>query len=152
MSYKKGEVLSQFQHAYKRPDTYIGSVTTILDSKWVAKEEISFEKIRYNPGLSNIFRELGSNIIDNKWRSENDPDSPPMKKVVIKTDLETGEISFWNDGYCIPVHKESYTFEPFKKEPYILQKSSLVRWEQGPILMIQKREKHLGGMAWVRSL
>ena len=115
---KKGKVLHPFEHALKRPDTYIGSAKTVLKDVWIwdpDKKCATLSKIRYNPGLFNINREIGSNIEDNKWRSEQDPDSPPMKKIEITTDELSGRITFRNDGYCIPVRKEEYTFQDFRR-------------------------------------
>jgi len=60
------------------------------------------------PGLFNIVREILSNAIDNVWRSkENDT---PLKKIEISVNTKSGEISVWNDGYCIPVHQEEYEY------------------------------------------
>ncbi len=122
MSSKKGKVLSQFKQVYHRPDTWVGSVKTSKCEKWVwdfDEKKAVQKKIRFNPGLFNIIREIGSNAIDNKWRSEKDSDSPAMKKIVIT--IETGEFTFWNDGYCIPVKKEKYTFDAFKKDSYTMK-------------------------------
>ena len=143
MSSKKGKRLNPFQHALLRPDTYIGSVTTVTKEIWVyedvggsgedvdadadgeedtttktiCKGGIVLKKIRYNNGLTRIFVEIMSNAIDNKWRSEkhgikmkgidftidNDPDSEYYGWITIK-----------NDGYCIPVRKESYELDDYR--------------------------------------
>ena len=115
--------MTQFEHVYHRPDMYIGAVETVEVPKWIWNEEknrAELKNIVFNPGLFSILREIGSNVIDNKWRSEKDKSSPLMKKITITTDPDTGEITFLNDGYCIPVHKETYTFTSFKKDSYEL--------------------------------
>lgn len=120
----KGAALNFFEVVRLRPDTYIGSVVTVLATKWhVYSEAISegednenikyvdriiSEKIRYNPGLMRLIIEILSNAIDNKWRSEKH--GPPMKAIKVTVDKETGWIEIWNDGYCIPVEKEEFTF------------------------------------------
>ena len=120
MSSEAGKVLDSFEHALHRPDTYIGSVKTSKRLEWVwGTDGASQEEILFNPGLFNAIREIGSNIIDNKWRGDSEG-SPPMKKIVITMDPESGRVTFWNDGRCIPVHKETYKFRPPFKEPYTL--------------------------------
>jgi DNA topoisomerase-2 len=82
-----------------------------MEEMWVYNSEtdsFSLQSIRFNPGLFNIIRELGSNIIDNKWRSESTDPPSQMKTVQIILDPETGRITFMNDGYCIPVEKQTY--------------------------------------------
>lgn len=106
-----GQMLNPFEHALKRPDTYIGSKKTICSEEWVFDEETNSAIIRegkYNQGLFNIVREIISNAIDNKWRSEQS--GITMKKIEVALYPDTGIISVWNDGYCIPVAKEFFTY------------------------------------------
>ncbi len=118
---KKGKVLSSFEHPLHRPDTYIGSKKTLKCQKWIySVDKVVQKNINFNSGLYNIIREIGSNIIDNKWRSEQSSGSL-MKKIEITIESESGEFIFFNDGYCIPVRKEEYTFKPFKKEEYMME-------------------------------
>jgi len=111
MATTKGKRLNPFQHALKRPDTYIGSAKTTTSTVWIFDDETGTavqKRIRFNPGLFNIVREILSNAIDNVWRSkENDT---PLKKIEISVNTKSGEISVWNDGYCIPVHQEEYEY------------------------------------------
>ena len=109
----KGARLNSFQHALLRPDTYIGNVKTQITKVWVFNDELNsaiLKNVRYNIGLFNIVREIISNSIDNVWRSKEESPDNLVKKICIYVKKETGEISVWNDGYCIPVHKENYTY------------------------------------------
>ena len=109
----KGQRLNPFQHALKRPDIYIGSSKTVNSEVWIYDDEsssASFQRIRYNPGLFNIVREILSNSIDNVWRSKEESPDTPVKKIEIIIDSESGEIGVWNDGCCIPVHQEEYSY------------------------------------------
>lgn len=110
---KKSQRLNPFQHALKRPDTYIGSAKTISTEVWLYDDETSTsiqKKIRYNPGLFQIVREILSNAIDNVWRSNSSDSKTPVKKIELRVDSESGEIAVWNDGYCIPVHEEDWEY------------------------------------------
>lgn len=118
-----GKVLHPFDHALKRPDTYIGSVKTVKRETWVhSGSEVKLETIPYNPGLFNIIREIGSNCIDNKWRSETSDPSNPMKKIEITFNSETGEITFRNDGYEIPIEQQSYEYQDYRTGKTTTQK------------------------------
>jgi DNA topoisomerase II len=110
----KGARLNPFEHALKRPDTYIGSAkTSVTNGVWLFNDENESavqKTIRYNPGLFNIAREIISNAIDNVWRSKVLCSDNLVKKIVISINKKSGEITVWNDGYCIPVHKEEYEY------------------------------------------
>jgi DNA topoisomerase-2 len=129
MSSKKGKVLNPFQHALKRPDTYIGSKVTSKKVCWVFDEgsdedgaslpeaKIVSRKIKYNPGLIRIFIEVMSNAIDNLWRSQKHGETMKKIEFTICTDPTSesyGWITIKNDGYCIPVQKEEYEFEDYR--------------------------------------
>ncbi len=112
----KGKKLNPFQHVYQRPGMYLGSIITTSEEMWVLSADAStVEKrmINYNPGLFNIIREIVSNAIDNKWRSDKSG-GLPMKKIEVSVDKTTGEISVWNDGYPIPVEKQEFEYEDYK--------------------------------------
>jgi len=110
-----GERLNPFQHVLKRPDTYIGSIKTIDKQCYVfdlfedSKNSIKIKDAKWNSGLFNIIREIGSNCIDNKWRSQGT--DTEMNTIKIAWDSETRELSFWNDGKCIPVVKQNYDYK-----------------------------------------
>lgn len=126
MTDKKGKVLNPFQHALKRPDTYIGSTVTTRSKNWVyspqendssMEPKIVNRKIKYNNGLLRLFIEIMSNAIDNKWRSEKN--DVKMKRIDFKVDNDPdsetyGWITIRNDGYCIPAEKTKYEFEDYR--------------------------------------
>jgi len=110
---KYGERLHPFDHALKRPDTYIGSITTSTQEQWILTEERAVRrKMRYNPGLFNIIREIVSNAIDNKWRS--DKNGIPMRKIEVSVNLVTGEISVLNDGDWILAEQRTYKYTDYR--------------------------------------
>lgn len=105
----KGKTLNAIEHALLRPDTYIGSIRTRQEETWTWDFDVdSFGKttIKYNPGLRAIIREIGSNVIDNKWRGENSGNL--LKRVDITLDAISGRITFLNDGETIPVEKQEW--------------------------------------------
>lgn len=107
-----GEHLNPFEHAYTRPDAYIGSVTTETENEvWRMDEnkKAIYEAIPFNRGLFNVVREIGSNATDNKWRSEKAGVS--MRRIEFKVNEETGEISIYNDGYWIPAVKKEWKYK-----------------------------------------
>ena len=110
-----GKTLNPFQHALIRPDKYIGSIKTVQKEThfWNYDDSISFQNIIYNRGLYNIIKEIGSNCIDNKWRSQEE--GIVMKSIKITWDSETKTLSFWNDGRFIPVEKREYKYDNYRK-------------------------------------
>lgn len=113
MSSNKGEILNPFEHAYKRPDAYIGKIKSVSEKIWLYDETTNLalpESAVYNTGLFNIIREIVSNAIDNVWRSATESPETLVKKISISINTKTGEISIWNDGYCIPVRLEEYDY------------------------------------------
>ena len=97
--------LSEIEHTLHRPDTFIGSVRrTEHKSEWVAENDgnsIVQRDVTYSDGLLRIFMEIISNVIDNKWRSEQMGIKCGVIKV--KIDLESGKTSITNDGNTIPI-------------------------------------------------
>lgn len=119
----KGKHLNSFQHTLLRPDTYIGSVKTTKTKVWLFDEESKCavqKKVPYNSGLMHIVREIGSNCIDNKWRSQEN--NIVMKKISIDVDEETGQIIFENDGLHIPVKLEKYEHENYRTKKKIVER------------------------------
>lgn len=103
----KGQKLSPFQHAYKRPGTYIGSVVTSTQEVYLLRQDgVRRESVKFNTGLFNIIREIGSNTLDNYFRSE-DTDTP-TKKISMHVNKPTGRITITNDGLHIPVELTEY--------------------------------------------
>lgn len=110
-----GKRLNPFQHALQRPDTYIGSIKTVNLETYILDGEgnVQIKKVKWNAGLFNIIREIGSNCIDNKWRSI--ADGYDMKSIRVEWDSSTQTLSFWNDGKHIPVEKQTYSYEDYRK-------------------------------------
>jgi DNA topoisomerase-2 len=101
------------EHILELPDTYIGSVETIDDTRWVYNNEsnkMEFKNVRFNPGLYKIFDEVLVNARDALVRSKNikhiDVSCGMIKDVYI--------ISVKNDGDGIPIeiHKETGVYAP----------------------------------------
>ena len=129
----KGKRLNPFEHALQRPDTYIGSIVTIDKNIHLyddTTETMVERKIRFNPGLFSIIREIGSNCIDNKWRSETTDGSPKMTKIKIDVS-EDGTFTFWNDGFAIPVELTTYDYTDHRtgeSQSFTMYPAELVFW------------------------
>jgi len=98
--------LSQRNQILKKPAQHIGSINNIQRNIWLSEaDSIVKKEITYNAGLVHIFYEVLSNAQDNFFVSRET--ETPLKRIVVNVDKETGEISVWNDGKCIPnrIHK-----------------------------------------------
>jgi DNA topoisomerase-2 len=108
--------LNPFEHAFLRPETYIGPVVGSDQDCWVFNsetEEFELRNINYNPGLERIFVEIKSNVEDNKWRSEQAGVQMKKIEVTMDTDPESetyGYISFRNDGAHIKCEKQKFEY------------------------------------------
>lgn len=120
MALDAGKKLSPQEHVFLRPDTYVGSIIThvqdfayLLDisSKNIPSVKIK-ENVHFNQGLFNCIREIGSNCIDNNWRSKGT--KYPMTCIKIEWDGETKTLSFYNDGNFISVKKKEYSYKDYK--------------------------------------
>ena len=101
------------EHILELPDTYIGSVETIDDIRWLYNNEnqkMEFKELKFNPGLYKIFDEVLVNARDALIRSSN------VKHIDVTCGLVNGiyTISVKNDGDGIPieVHKETGVYAP----------------------------------------
>jgi len=101
------------EHILELPDTYIGSVETNDDSRWVfntTSEKMEYKSVRFNPGLYKIFDEVLVNARDALIRSKN------VKQIDVSCGLVKGiyTISVKNDGDGIPIeiHKETGVYAP----------------------------------------
>lgn len=106
-----GKRLNPFQLALKRPDIYVGCIVSTKTEMPIFNEngEIVTDIVAFNEGLNNITREIGSNCIDNNWRSKEAKIS--MTSIKITFDSTTGEISFYNDGFFISAEKDDFEYE-----------------------------------------
>jgi DNA topoisomerase-2 len=110
-----GKRLNPFQHALIRPDAYIGSIVTKNITAYALDDgEVTTRELVNNAGLFNIIREIGSNVIDNGWRSQKA--NIPMKSVKVTWDSENKQLSFWNDGAFISTKKHVYEYEDYRKK------------------------------------
>ena len=98
------------EHILELPDTYIGSVETTDEHRWVydsASQKMSYKKVRFNPGLYKIFDEVVVNARDALVRSQTEAGKTPVKHISI-TCKDTAEgllLSVENDGDGIPVEE-----------------------------------------------
>lgn len=103
-NYKK---LSQLEHILELPDTYIGSIETQAEPRWVYSEDsgkMTHKVLQFNPGFYKTFDELIVNARDALVRTQGDSKKTPIKKIDVKCGLEDGKfcISVKNDGDGIP--------------------------------------------------
>jgi DNA topoisomerase-2 len=99
-NYKK---LSQLEHVLQLPDTYIGSIETQQESRWIYDEtsgKLSHKTIDFNPGFYKIFDEIIVNARDALVRTQENAKKTPIKHI----DVTVGKvgsvftISVKNDG------------------------------------------------------
>ena len=91
------------EHVLARPDTYLGNfVTDKYNVSIVRDGKIIQETVLYNPAFERAVIEVGSNCVDNVWRSC----QFGQKCTAIRFEhLADGSLSFWNDGLTIPVQQ-----------------------------------------------
>ena len=101
------------EHILELPDTYVGSVETIDDSRWVYNTEngkMEYKNLKFNPGLYKIFDEVLVNARDAMVRSGN------VKHIDVSCVFENDVfvITVKNDGDGIPIeiHKETGVYAP----------------------------------------
>jgi DNA topoisomerase II len=104
-NYKK---LSQLEHVLQLPDTYIGSIETQQESRWIYDEPSSKmvnRSIQFNPGFYKIFDEIIVNSRDALVRSQGDKKKTPIKRIDVSATLLDNQftISVKNDGDGIPI-------------------------------------------------
>lgn len=93
--------LSHIEHVLKRPDTYIGSLTTdeieqfTLESDDLSNIKIVKKKVKNNEGFIKIFDEIITNASDHSIRTG--------EVTYIRVNIENDKISVENDGSTIPI-------------------------------------------------
>lgn len=89
------------EHVLARPDTYLGNfVCDDYKVSIVKGGKIVPEVVNYNPAFERCVIEVGSNCIDNVWRSN----QFGVRCTSIRFEYtDEGVLSFWNDGLTIPV-------------------------------------------------
>ena len=107
--YKK---LSHREHILELPDTYVGSVETHEEWRWVLDSDTNtnkmvHRKIPFNPGFYKLFDELVVNARDARIRSMTSAN--PVKHIAIHVEQEGGslKISVENDGDGIPIQEHA---------------------------------------------
>ena len=111
---------SHREHVLELPDTYIGSVDTSVEARWIynkGKNEMERQTVRFCPGFLKIFDELLVNARDQMVRQKGRlaaglADGHPVKHIDVV--LSETTISVKNDGDGIPVdkHAESGVYAP----------------------------------------
>lgn len=106
--YKK---LSHREHILQLPDTYVGSVETQPEQRWIlgADGKITFQQLAFNPGFYKLFDELVVNARDARIRSVTTEGATPIKSIAITVaDVGQGlKITVENDGDGIPIHEHA---------------------------------------------
>ncbi len=95
------------EHVLELPDTYIGSVETSEETRWVFDEtsgKMVHRKLRFNPGLYKTFDELIVNARDALVRAQ-ETGRTPVKRIDISAKYigEEFTIIVQNDGDGIPI-------------------------------------------------
>jgi DNA topoisomerase-2 len=107
-TYKK---LKPIEHILLRPGRHIGEVKKRDEEMWIMKENVMEKKvISYSPGFIKIFDEILTNATDHSVRKLKEP----VTIIKVEYDIETGEISVYNNGDGIPIekHKEHGIYVP----------------------------------------
>jgi DNA topoisomerase-2 len=90
------------EHVLARPDTYLGSFISGTYKVHVVRDgKIVTGQVEYNPALERCWIEVGSNCIDNVWRSSQF--GKKCTQIRVEADISKGTLSFWNDGLTIPI-------------------------------------------------
>jgi DNA topoisomerase-2 len=98
------------EHILELPDTYIGSIETTEESRWIydaTTSKMIHRKIHFNPGLYKTFDELVVNARDALVRSQGDASRIPVKRIDISVGDVDGKytITIKNDGDGIPIQQ-----------------------------------------------
>ena len=95
------------EHILELPDTYIGSVETTEESRWIydaPTQKMVYKRVRFNPGLYKIFDEVLVNARDAFIRSAEAGKTPVKHISIACEDTADGfRISVENDGDGIPI-------------------------------------------------
>jgi DNA topoisomerase II len=96
------------EHILELPDTYIGSVETAEETRWVYDAEggkMVHRKLKFNPGFYKIFDELIVNARDALIRGQGDDTRIPVKRIDVASSVTDGclTITVKNDGDGIPI-------------------------------------------------
>jgi DNA topoisomerase-2 len=102
------------EHVLELPDTYIGSIETSEEARWVfdpVDTKMVHRKVNFNPGFYKLFDEIVVNARDALVRSQQDASRIPVKRIDItvgKNDKGLYQVGVKNDGDGIPIqHHET---------------------------------------------
>lgn len=113
VNYKK---LSHREHILELPDTYIGSIETHEEWRWIldSSGRMSHKKVNLNPGFYKLFDELVVNARDARIRSISTANPIKHISICVKEVDNRLVISVENDGDGIPVaqHPEHKVWVP----------------------------------------
>jgi len=98
------------EHILELPDTYIGSVETTEETRWVfdaTESKMTHRKLKFNPGFYKLFDEIIVNARDALVRSQQDETRIPVKRIDITVGTVNGKftVSVKNDGDGIPIQQ-----------------------------------------------
>ena len=98
------------EHVLELPDTYIGSVETADEPRWIydpVSSRMIHRTVKYNPGLYKTFDELIVNARDALVRTQLDSKRTPIKRIDVSAGVidNVFTISVKNDGDGIPIEE-----------------------------------------------
>ena len=103
------------EHILELPDTYIGSVDTSVEHRWIwdaATSQMTWRSVRFCPGFLKIFDEILVNALDHRVRQQGRVASGVADALVVKhidVTLTDTKITLKNDGDGIPVESHAET-------------------------------------------
>ena len=108
------------EHILELPDTYIGSVDTSVEHRWIwdaASSQMVWRSVRFCPGFLKVFDEILVNALDHRVRQSGRVAAGVADAVVVKhidVTLSDTKITLRNDGDGIPVecHAETGLWAP----------------------------------------
>ncbi len=103
------------EHILELPDTYIGSVDTSLESRWIwdsVAEQMTWRAVSFCPGFLKIFDEILVNALDHRVRMNGrsgtaGDDCVPVKHLEVT--LTPTMVTVRNDGDGVPVEPHAET-------------------------------------------
>lgn len=115
---KKYNKMTQYEHIWNLPDTYIGSTERDeIEDIWIwnsNEERMEQKNITLTKGLYKIFDEIIVNAEDQEKRSQQGQLKNPVTKIEVTIDEKTGEISVENngDGIDVEIYDEFGIYAP----------------------------------------
>lgn len=104
----KYKVLNHIDHIILRPQTYLGSNKSHMESKYLYDGEKMIKgEVSYVPSFLKIFDEIITNSVDEHKKT------PSLNKIEVKLDMNSGEIFVKdNGGLPVVIHKEQGKYLP----------------------------------------